>query len=45
VLQEGEEIIAEPGAAFSQALAVPVLGGRSHDGVEIAFEPSPIFAA
>jgi hypothetical protein len=45
MIEKGEEVIADFGIAFSQALAMPVLRDESHEGIEVAFEPSSIFAA
>ena len=45
MVEESEEVIADLGVAFAQALAVPVLRDESHYGIEVAIEPSSVLAA
>src|SRR3954464_11087525 len=45
LVEEGEEVLAQQAVSLAQSQAVAVGRSDRHDGVEVAFEATPIFAA
>ena len=44
MVEEGEQVAAQLAVALSQSLAMPVGGGKPHDGIELAFQALAVTA-
>jgi hypothetical protein len=44
MVEEGEQVVANLAVSPAQSLTMPVCGSERHDGIELAIQPSAVFA-